>query len=106
MAKTVSLSIPHDLTQDEARQRIQTGLTDLRSRFGEKATSVHEQWTENRLDFAVTAMNQSITGRVDVTASDVRIEVDLPWMLAMLAGKFKGRVEQEARKMLEDKRAH
>lgn len=106
MAKTVSLSIPHDLTQAEARQRLQTGLTDLRSKFGDKATAIHEQWTDNRLDFAVTAMNQSITGRVDVTPSDVKVEVDLPWMLAMLAGKFKGRVEEEARKMLEDKRAN
>ena len=56
------------------------------------------------MNFRLTAMGQQIGGRVDVQPTQVRMEVDVPWMLAMLAGGFTKRVEAEGRKLLEDKR--
>ena len=49
-------------------------------------------------------MGQTITGRVHVQPSTVEVEVDLPWALAMLAGKITRGIEQEGRKMLEEKK--
>jgi hypothetical protein len=62
---------------------------------------VDETWTGNHMDLKLTAMGQQVSGRIDVEAQSVRLEVDLPWILAMLADKFRPQVEQEARKMLE-----
>jgi putative polyhydroxyalkanoate system protein len=103
VSKTITVTLPHRLTQDQARQRIQDGIADLRRTHGSKLAGVQEQWTGNRLDFQLQAMGQHISGRVDVLPEHVRIDVDLPWMLAMLAGGFKQRVEAEGRKLLEQK---
>ena len=38
-----------------------------------------------------------------VTDDEARVEVELPWMLAMLAETIKGRVSQQGTKLLERK---
>jgi putative polyhydroxyalkanoate system protein len=101
LAKTITLNVPHKLTQDEARSRIQNAIADLRRRFGGKVSAVDVTWIGNHLDFRLTAMGQIIAGRVDVQPQDVRLEVDLPFMLAMLAGSYLKRVEDEGRKLLQ-----
>jgi hypothetical protein len=41
------------------------------------------------------------TGTVDVADDHVRLEVQLPWLLSMLANKAKALVEKQGRLMLE-----
>src|SRR4051812_38217918 len=102
--KTLSVNIPHRLAQDEARQRLQNGITDLKSKYAGKVADVAETWNGNQMNFKMTAMGQSITGRVDVLPEAVKLDIDLPWLFAMFAEKFKPQVEAEARKMLEQKK--
>jgi hypothetical protein len=101
--KTISMSIPHRLTQDEARARLQRGITDLKTRHAASIAQVDETWTGNQMSFRLTAMGQAITGRVDVQPEAVKLDVDLPFILAMLAEKIRPRVESEGRRMLENK---
>jgi hypothetical protein len=101
--KSVTVSIPHKLSQEEARQRIVRGLAKLQTEQAAKLAQVQESWTGNHLDFSLSAMGQALSGRVDVDPDKIRLEVDLPWMLAMFAEKFRPRIEEEGRKMLEDK---
>ena len=101
--KTIDVSIPHRLGRDQARARLQGASEKLRSQFGAQVAQVHETWTGDHADFKFTAMGQSITGRIDVEESTIKLAVDLPWILAMLAEKIRGRVEQEGRKLLEKK---
>ncbi len=103
MAKTITLTIPHRLTQDEAKARIEKGIGDLRRSYAAKIAEVDERWTANHLDFRLTAMGQPVTGRIEVEPQAVRLEVDLPWVLAVLAGRFRKQVEAEGRKLLEKK---
>jgi hypothetical protein len=101
--KTIDVSIPHRLTRDEARSRIQGGAARLRSQFGGQVAQVEETWKDYHADFKFAAMGQSITGRMDVEEHAVKLSVDLPWMLALIAEKIRGKVEQEGRKLLEKK---
>ena len=101
MNKTLKLTLPHRLTPAEARTRIDKGIADLRSHAAAKVAQVDERWTGDHMDFKLSVMAQSVTGRVDVTPQAVNLEVDLPWALAMLADKFMPQVEQRARKLLE-----
>jgi len=103
MGKTITITIPHKHSQDQARSRLQSGIADLKGKYGDKVANVQENWNGNQMDFRLSAMGQAITGRVDVQPNAVKLDVDLPWMLALLAGKFRPQVEQEARRMLEKK---
>jgi hypothetical protein len=101
--KTITLSIPHTLPPDEAQARIQRTLASLQAQHAAKIAQVEEKWTGRHLDFRLGVMGQSLTGRVDVRDRAVDIGIDLPWLLAMFAEKFRGEVQREATKLLEGK---
>lgn len=103
MAKTVTISLPHDLTQAEARARLEKGLAEFRTSHASRLGQVQERWTDNTLDFDLHAAGQQITGKLDVLPHEVKLAVNLPWMLALLAQRFTKQVETEGRKMLEKK---
>jgi putative polyhydroxyalkanoate system protein len=103
MAKPIAVEIPHHLTEAEAKSRLVDGLADARRKYGKHVSNLTETWTGNHMEFAGTVMAQHISGRIDVLPQSVRIEVDLPLLLAMLAKKFIPQVEAEGRKMLEKK---
>jgi hypothetical protein len=98
-----SWSIPHNLTRDEAKRRLQGGFAQIGRGFGSLLTGVTQEWTGDTLNFSVSAAGQTVTGRAIVEDHAVHIEATLPWMLAMLAGQLKSRIDQRAREALEDK---
>ena len=102
--KTITITIPHRLTQQEARSRIQKGIGDLKAQHAASIAQVAESWNGDQMSFRLTAMGQAITGRVDVQPSAIKLDIDLPWLLAAFAEKFRPRIEQEGRKMLEEKK--
>ena len=101
-SRTITISIPHRLAQDEARRRIRSGIADARRQFVGKLTQLDENWTtEDHLEFRLAAMGQPITGRLDVLPDAITLSIDLPWLLAMLADRIKPEVERRGRKLLE-----
>jgi hypothetical protein len=62
--------------------------------------SFTERWDADRLHFEGGALGQKITGRLDVTPDAVRIELDLPEILASIADRITGRLKTEAQKLL------
>ena len=98
--KTVTITCPHRLSREEARSRIQSGIGQARAQFAGQLAGVEERWNDYRMDFRVSVLGQGLTGRVDVLAEAVRIDIDLPWVLAMLAEKIRGQVQQRATKLL------
>ncbi|HLL90558.1 MAG TPA: polyhydroxyalkanoic acid system family protein [Tepidisphaeraceae bacterium] len=100
MPQPLVVTVPHKLGKAQARQRIATGLSTFRAQFGANVTKFDDAWDGDRLTLNVVAMGQAVGARAHVGDNDVRIEVDLPWMLAMLADKIRGRVETDARKLL------
>src|SRR5688572_4737640 len=103
MAKPLIVDIPHDLGRDQARSRLQKGFGRIREQFGVSTVAFDERWEGDRLFFSAAAIGQKITGRVDVMEESVRIELDLPWGLAMLAEKLQGRIRKAGVLLLEKK---
>lgn len=101
--KTVTVTIPHRLGAVEARRRLQQGITQLRTQYAGQVASIEERWEADHMEFQAGLLGQTLTGRLDVQAESVRVELDLPWMLAVLAEKIRGEVEQRGRKLLEKK---
>jgi hypothetical protein len=101
--KTIDVSIPHQLGREQAKARLQNGAERLGAQFGGQVAQVHQTWTDYHADFRFTAMGQTIAGRMDVEDAAIKLSVDVPWMLGMLADKIRGRIEQEGRKLLEKK---
>ncbi len=101
--KTISLSIPHRLSSDEARSRIQSTLSGLKNEHSARLAQIDERWSGNHMDFRLAVMGQSVTGRVDIRDSTVDLAIDLPWILAVFAEKIRAQVQREGTKLLEKK---
>ena len=98
--KNLTASIPHRLTRDEAKRRIVDQLATARRDYASHLHDLRESWTGDRLDFALTAMGQAISGNLVVDDQAVHVEVAIPWLLAMLAGPVKRQLEDKARHLL------
>src|SRR6476469_6528497 len=100
MSRTITVTVPHKLSQEEAKRRIATGIADAKTKFAAMTKGVQEAWDGDRMNFRLATMGQEITGRLNVEPQQVRLEVDLPLILAMFADKLKPRIEEEGRKLL------
>jgi hypothetical protein len=97
------MSIPHNLTRDEAKRRLQEGIARARRQHGMIFSGLSESWDGDTLRFVLGAAGQTVSGQVFVEDHAVRLEATLPWMLAMLAGPLQRRIEQQGRAALENK---
>ena len=101
MPQPVIVTIPHRLGKDEAKRRLQTGLSNVRSHVSDSFVMLKDAWAGDHLDFQASLLGQSTTGSVDVADDHVRLEVQLPWVLAVLANKAKALVKRQGQLMLE-----
>jgi hypothetical protein len=103
MSRSVVVSIPHRLGKEEAVRRLKSGLERTRTSFGSQFAVHEETWTGERLDLRIAMFGQATSGVIDVADDHVRIEVQLPWLLGMIADKAKGLIRKQGQLMLEKK---
>jgi hypothetical protein len=103
MSKAITVNIPHELGRVEAKRRIEEGFGRFSSQMGGAAGALTKSWEGDRLSFSLNAMGQGISGVIEVAETVVRLEVLLPNLLAMVAGKLKGRLQKEGQVLLEKK---
>lgn len=104
MKRPVTITISHSLGREAARQRLQGGVATIRDRLGSFGMQLTEEdWQGDTLRFGVAALGQAVNGRIDVEDALVRVEVMLPWMLAIFAEKLRLGVEKQGRILLEHK---
>jgi Putative polyhydroxyalkanoic acid system protein (PHA_gran_rgn) len=101
MSQPLIVSIPHRLGRQEAKRRLDTGISRLRPELGGLVSSLDYSWDEDRLNFRATAMWQTITGAIEVLDDAVRIEIELPWMMRLLADTVAKQVRGRGVAMLE-----
>jgi hypothetical protein len=87
----IHLSVPHALGEEEAKKRVVNLLADSRAQFGGHISDITEAWTGCVDSFSFRALGFSVTGKLEVQAIQLVIDIDLPFA----ALPFKGRVESE-----------
>ncbi len=88
MSKTITITLPHSLGPDVAQQRVAEKVELLRREYIEKIAHSEVVWTANKADIRVAAFGQVTTAQLEVSAESLRIDVQLPWLLATLAGRI------------------
>ncbi len=100
MSKPVSITLPHALGVAEARRRIDEGFGQLLSQTGGMVKDVQKSWDGDALSFSAQAMGQPISGVLTVFADSVRMDIVLPGLLGMIAGKITGQVKKQGQLLL------
>jgi len=93
---TIELRRTHTLPKDEAKRRAESIATGLKDKV-----ELEWRWEGDRIVFeAPRGMAKGTRGMVSVSDTDVRVEIDLPFMLRVL----KGKVEQKVNEKLDELR--
>ncbi len=103
MSQPLVVLIPHRLGKPEALRRLKAGLARARQDLSSFLAVQGEAWTDDQLQFRVSALGQVASGTIDVEDDHVQLEVTLPWLLALLADKIQPAIRAQGRLMLEKK---
>lgn len=96
MANSIVITLPHRLGAEEARKRIAARIDLMRRDYIDKLGSSEATWNGNTADLRVVVLGQTVAGKIFVMDESVRIEVQLPWVLAALTGKIQGVLQSNA----------
>jgi hypothetical protein len=100
----VTVSIPHNLGQAEARRRIEQGFGTIEQSMTGPLMgmlSFQKRWENDQLHFEGGALGQKLTGSLHVLEHAVQIQIYLPEFLAALADRMKGTLQKQTQRLLE-----
>ena len=100
MATPIKISIPHQLGRAEARSRIQSGFANMAQQLPGGGSALSQRWDGDRLTFSLGALGATVAGFLDILDTEVRMEIELPGVLGMLAGRFKERMQSAGQLLL------
>ena len=87
------MSVPHQLSQQDAMTRIRTLLEKLKTENPGRIDNLREEWADNVGTFSFSAMGFPVSGTLAVTPTDIQLSGDLP----MAAAFFKSKIEKTIR---------
>ena len=97
---SLKLSIPHQLSQDEALTRIKGMIEKLKTDQKDKINDVKEEWSGNKGHFQFSARGFDLSGDIAVQASSVDIELKLPFAVSLFQGQIKQIITDKASEIL------
>ncbi len=103
MAEKITVNVPHKLSREEARSRIDSGFGKVQEQIAGKAVAVEQTWNGDSMAFTAGAMGQNITGSLHIQENNVLIEIDLPWFLAKLSGSIGEKLKKGTQLLLDKK---
>ena len=100
MGEPVTVNIPHEIGQAEAKNRIGNGIHTL-SEYIPGSTLTDHHWEGDDMHCTIEALGQRVGCVMQVREDEVYGIFDLPPMLAMFANAIKAKLQKDAPKMLE-----
>ena len=75
-------------------------LDDMRQNYAAYISDVHGKWSENRLDFGLSATGLPVQGTLVVEDNAVHVTGPLPFAALLFRGKIEQTIRQELEKLL------
>ena len=88
---TIEISRSHSLPKDQARQKAEELAKSMADKLG-----LEWKWVDDTIEFhAPSGMAKGAKGQVIVRENEVRVEVDLPFMLRPMKGMIEGKINEK-----------
>jgi putative polyhydroxyalkanoate system protein len=89
------LTVPHQLTKDEARSRLERLIEAIENKF--KVSDLEKSWDGDTLNFSAKTFGIQLKGGIAVTENELKLDGELPFAAMM----FKGKIESDFKEQLE-----
>ncbi|WP_394849438.1 polyhydroxyalkanoic acid system family protein [Pendulispora brunnea] len=93
---TIDIARPHALTKEEAKKRAEELAKGMQEKLG-----IVWNWVGDAIEFNVPGgAAKGAKGKVGVSDREVRVEVDLPFMLKMMKGTIEEKIQEKLKALL------
>jgi hypothetical protein len=75
----LNIAIPHNLSQDEALQRIKDAIAHSKVEHSNSIKDLQENWNGNVGTFSGSGMGQTVSATITVNASEIVFDLELPF---------------------------
>jgi putative polyhydroxyalkanoate system protein len=89
--------VPHTLTKDEARSRLERFIEMLQEKYANKVSDLQQTWEGDTLRFHFATYGIPLDGGIAIGDNELNLTGDLPFRALI----FKGKIESEIREALE-----
>jgi Putative polyhydroxyalkanoic acid system protein (PHA_gran_rgn) len=96
----IQVSVPHQLSQDEALKRIQRAIAQTKAQNPDKIGDLKETWDGYEGAFSASAMGYSASGTISVNPAEVTVQSTLPPIAVMFKGKIEGAIRDMLTRLL------
>jgi hypothetical protein len=96
MSNAITVTVPHDLGVEKAKARVSEQLTMMQREYIDKVAHSEVTWAGDVATVHVRALGQAASAQITVLKDLLRIDVQLPWLLAALAGKVQQVIARNA----------
>ena len=91
------VQVPHALSQQEARERLNRFVEILRAKFQDSVSDLQQEWNGDSLKFSFKTFGIPLKGGIAVQEKQLDVTGDLPFTAMM----FRGKIESSIREQLE-----
>jgi putative polyhydroxyalkanoate system protein len=93
---TIDITRAHSLPKEDAKKKAEELAKSLEAKF-----TLHWRWDGDTIRFeAPSGAAKGTKGEVAVTDKDVRVQIDLPFLLKMLKGTVEAKVQEKLAQLL------
>lgn len=92
-----NVSVPHELSKEEARSRLERFAELLEQKFQNQVSDLHQNWEGDALQFRFKTYGIQLEGDIRVEDKALNLVGQLPFAAMM----FRGKIESEIREQLE-----
>jgi len=103
MAEKISVNVPHNLSVLDAKSRIDGGFSKVQDQIGGQNLNFEQSWNGDTMSFTGSGMGMRISGELFVEEKNVRVELELPWLLAKLSGTIQEKLKHGTQILLDKK---
>jgi len=96
----LNVEIPHQLSKEEALGRIKNLLVNLKQEQKDIVSDIKEEWSGDRGSFSFSAKGFELSGDIQVNDTNVIINAQLPFAVALFKGAIQNIIEQRAKALL------
>ncbi|MFO1102609.1 MAG: polyhydroxyalkanoic acid system family protein [Methylocystis sp.] len=96
MPNAITITVPHKLGVEAAKARISEQLTKMQRAYVDKVAHSEVTWAGDVATVRVAALGQTATAQIAVLNDLLRIDIQLPWVLAALSGKVQQVIARNA----------
>ena len=88
--------VPHTLTKDEARSRLERFIEMIQSKFANQVSDLTQSWEGDTLKFHFKTYGIPLDGGITVEDNELNMAGDLPFAAMM----FKGKIEEKFKELV------